>query len=82
MHPFSLERPRDLSAALALGQTLNRRDLSPLDESRERQARFHAFAVHQHRAGAALPKAAALLRAGEVQVLAQSIEQRCACVEL
>ena len=66
---------------LALRQALDGRDLAPLDEGGERQAGFHALAVHQHRAGAALAEAAAFLRAGEMQVLAQGIEQRGARIE-
>ena len=68
-------------SSLASGEALDRRDLAPLHERREREARLHALAVHQHRAGAALAEAAALLRAGQVQVLAQGIEQRGARVE-
>ena len=66
---------------LALSEALDRRDLAPFDEGGERKARLHALAVHQHRAGAALAKATALLRAGEMQVLAQGIEQRGARIE-
>ena len=65
----------------ALRQALDGRDLAPLDEGSEREARFHALAVHQHRAGAALAEAAALLRAREMQVLAQGVEQRGARIE-
>ena len=49
---------------------------------RERQAGVDAAAVDDHRAGAALAVVAALLGAGEVQVLAQRVEQRRARVEL
>ena len=66
---------------LALRQAFDGRDLASLHESGERKARFHALAVHQHRAGAALAEAAAFLRAGEMQVLAQSVEQRGARIE-
>ena len=66
---------------VALRQALDGRDLAPLHEGSEREARFHALAVHQHRAGAALAEAAALLRAGQMQVLAQRIEQRGARIE-
>ena len=44
-----------------LSQAFNRRDLVPLDQGSEREARFDALTVHQHCAGAALAKAAALL---------------------
>jgi hypothetical protein len=53
-----------------LGQALDRRDLAPFGESGEREARFHALAVHQDRAGAALAKATAFLGAGQMQMLA------------
>ena len=66
---------------LALGEALDGRDLASLHKGGEREARFHALAVHQHRAGAALAEAAALLRAGQMQVLAQGIEQRGARIE-
>ena len=66
---------------IALRQAFDGRDLAPLHERGEREARFHALAVHQHRAGAALAEAAAFLRAGEMQVLAQSVEQRGARIE-
>ena len=52
-----------------------------LHRDRKRQAGEHAPAVDQHRAGAALAVVAALLRAGEAEVLAQRIEQRRARVE-
>ena len=66
---------------LALGQAFDGRDLAPFDEGGEREARFHALAVHQHRAGAALAEATAFLRAREMQVLAQRVEQRGARIE-
>ena len=66
---------------LALGQAFDGRDLTTFDKSGERKARLHALAVHQHGAGAALAKATALLRAREMQVLAQGIEQRRARIE-
>src|SRR5207248_10152943 len=59
---------------VASREALDRRDLAPLHECSERQARFHPLAVHEHRARAALPEAAAFLRACEVQVLAQRVE--------
>jgi hypothetical protein len=46
---------------IALGQALNSRDLASFHESGEREARFHALAVHQHRAGSALAESAAFL---------------------
>jgi hypothetical protein len=48
----------------------------------QRQAGVDALAVEQHRAGAALAMVAALLGAGQVQVLAQRVEQRGARVQV
>jgi hypothetical protein len=47
---------------VTLRQAFDRRDLSPLDEGSKRKARFHALAIHQDSAYAALPEATALLR--------------------
>src|SRR5438105_12557921 len=66
---------------LALRETFNRFDIPSLDQCGERQARLHALAIQEHRAGAALTEAATLLRAGKVQVLPQSIEERRARIE-
>src|SRR2546421_7542307 len=66
---------------LALRQALDGRDFVALNEGRERQARFDAFAVHQHRARTALAKATSLLRSGKFQVLAQRVEQCGARIE-
>ena len=63
-------------------ETFDRHDLVALVHDGERQARVDAPAVDQHRAGAALPVVAALLGAGQVQVLAQRVEQRRARVQL
>jgi hypothetical protein len=49
---------------------------------RQSQAGIDAPAVNDHRAGAALPVVAALLRAGKLQPLAQRVEQGRARVEL
>src|SRR5215213_10695945 len=46
----------------AAGQPFNRGDLTTLKSCRERQARQHAAAVNEYRAGAALAHLAALLR--------------------
>src|SRR5829696_4705480 len=66
---------------VALSEALNRRDLAAFDEGGEREAGLHALAVHQHRASATLAETAALLRAGQMKVLAQSVEQRGAWIE-
>src|SRR5437016_856888 len=76
------ERRLERMEFVALRETLDRRDLAAFDERGERQAGLHALAVHADRAGAALPEAAALLRARQMQMLAQRIEQRRARIEL
>ena len=48
---------------------------------RQCQAGIDAPAVEQHGAGAALALIAAFLRAGEVEVLAQHVEERGARIE-
>lgn len=45
-------------------------------QSREGQAGFDALAIHQHRAGAALAEPTTFFGAGEMQVLAECIQQR------
>jgi hypothetical protein len=66
---------------VTLRQAFDRRDLSPLDEGSKRKARFHALAIHQDSAYAALPEATALLRPRQMQVFAESIKQRGARIE-
>ena len=65
----------------AVGEPLDRRDRLAVMHHRQRQAGIDAAAVDQHRAGAALAVVAALLRAGEREMLAQSIEQSRARVQ-
>src|SRR5437867_12774918 len=65
----------------AAGHALDRRDLATVGERGKQQTRFHALAVDEDGAGAALAEPASFLRAGEVQVLPQRIEQRRAWVE-
>ena len=57
------------------GQTLDGCDRAALGLNRERQAGENPLPVHIHRARAALALIAALLGAGQVQVLPQGIEQ-------
>ena len=47
----------------------------PRAREAEHQTGKHGLAVHEHGAGAALAQLAAMLRAGETQVLAQHFEQ-------
>ena len=67
-----LQRVQDF----ALGQALNGRDFFALGHHGQREAAVHAAAVDQHRAGAALAVVAAFLRARQVEVFAQRVEQR------
>src|SRR5262249_42470117 len=57
-------------------QTLDGDDVVVLMHDRKGQAGIDPPAVDQHSAGAALPVVAALLGAGEVEVLAEGVEQR------
>ena len=57
-------------------QTLDGEDVVALMHHRERQAGIDPPPIHQHRAGAALAVIAPLLGAGQMQMLAQQIEQR------
>ena len=59
-----------------LGEPLDGRDRAAILHDRELKAGVHAYAVDQHRAGATLAMVAALLGAGEIEVLAQEVEQR------
>jgi hypothetical protein len=60
---------------VAVGQPLDRRDRLPVVHHRQREARIDPAASHQYRAGAALAVIAALLGAGQREVLAQRVEQ-------
>ena len=61
---------------VALGEALDGDDVGAVVADGERQAGIDAPAVDQHGAGAALAAVAALLGAGEVEPLAQQVEQR------
>ena len=56
-------------------EALDGPDLGPGDLADRDEARIDRRAVHQHRAGAALPFPAALLRAGQREILAEHVEQ-------
>jgi len=58
-----------------LGETLDRRHLRPLGGCGENQAAVHPPSVQMHGASAALTEVTALLGTGQLQVLAQQIEQ-------
>ena len=63
-------------------QALDGGDLVALVHDREREAGGDPPAIHDHGAGAALALIAALLAAGQMQVLAQCVEQGGARIEL
>ena len=65
-----------------LADAFDGRDLVALVHHREREAAVHAAAIDVDRAGAALPVIAALLGAGEMNALAQGVEQGGARVEV
>src|SRR5215211_6301848 len=60
---------------VALRNPLDSGDLPAFDKCGQRQAGFVPLAIHEHCAGTALAEATAFLRAGEMQVLAQCVEQ-------
>ena len=62
-------------------KALDRRDTSSLGLRRQREATQHALAIDMDGACAALPLVAALLRTGEIGMLAQGIEKRRAGVQ-
>jgi len=64
-----------------LSQSFDRSNLVALMHDGEREAGIHPPPIDMHRAGTALPVIAALLRSKQVQVLAQSVEQRDAGLE-
>src|SRR4051795_4916794 len=69
------ERRLQRMELIALGQALDGGDLATFHQSGERQTGLYPLTVHQDRAGATLTEPAAFFRAGELQVLAQCIEQ-------
>src|SRR5262249_29710740 len=62
-------------------QTLDRRHLAAVALRRPRQARQHALAVGQDRAGPAPPLVAPLLGAGQLEPIPQRVQQRHAAVK-
>src|ERR1044071_1277829 len=57
-------------------QAFDRRDLLAVDATDGRDARAHWLALDEHRARAAFRFAAAVLCSGQVQLIAQDVEQR------
>ena len=64
-----------------LRKPLDRGDACAILHDRQRQAGNNAPAVDQHGAGAALALVATLFRAGQIEMLAQHVEQRRARIE-
>jgi hypothetical protein len=60
----------------AAREALDRLYVAAFALQRELEARKHRLAVDQHRAGAALAELAAVLGAGQMELLAQHLEQR------
>src|SRR6516162_4822325 len=63
---------------VALGQALDRQQLSTLRLHREHQAGTRCFAVEQDRAGAAYPVLAADMGPGQPEILADKIDKQLA----
>src|SRR5215469_16049653 len=76
------ERGLHRMESVLLGQALDGGDLVTIMHHRERQAAIDALSVDDDRAGAALSLVAALLRAGQPEILAQRIEQRRTRIEI
>ncbi len=74
--PFVEERLLDRVQRVSLGQALDGDDRLAVGARDRRAAGEDALPVHQHRAGAALALAAAVLGAGQLQLFAQDVEQR------
>ena len=74
--------PPASDASCPVVRAFDRRDLVAVVHGGEAQARIHAPAVDMHRARAALAVVASFLRSGQMQVLAEAIEQRRARIEL
>ena len=58
-----------------LGEAFDRFDLGPFGFDREDQAAVHRQAVHEHGARAAVAVVAAFLRAGQVQRIAEHLQE-------
>jgi hypothetical protein len=67
---------------LVLRQPFDRRDVPAAALRRENQARQHPLLVKKDRAGSARTLIAALLRAGQAEMLAQRVQQGRAAVQM
>src|SRR5206468_6995139 len=70
------ERLLDRMQPLVPGETLDRGDLVAVGADRQRDARADHLPVEQHRARPADADAAALLGAGEPEIVPEAIEER------
>ena len=59
-----------------VGQAFDRHDLGAVRLNREERARLGATPIDQHGAGAALARVAPDVRAGQIEVLAQEVDQK------
>ena len=65
-----------------LGEPLDRGDLRAVGLHREDRARFGAAAVDEDRARTALAGIAADVRAGEIQLLAEEVHEKCSRLDV
>ena len=75
------ERTLHRMQLVRLGEPLYGRHLTAFHGRRQHHAAVHTPPVEQHRAGTALATVASLLGAGQVEALAQQVEQRHADVD-
>jgi hypothetical protein len=64
-----------------VAEPFDRRDVTSVARDREEQAGVDSASRDQHRARSALTVVAALLRPGQVEVLAEEVEERGAVVD-
>ena len=65
-----------IQRAVRRGQPLDRADMTAVRGRGQDQTGQNRLAIHQHRARAALPDPAAVLGPGQLQILAQYVEQQ------
>ena len=71
LHEGGLERVQ----AARLAQALYRGDFATVERNRQLEARIDPYSVDEHRAGATLSVVATLLRADQVELVTQQVEQ-------
>src|SRR5690606_31863783 len=78
-----LERLLDhAERSVGIGHSLDRAHLRPFAVEREDRAGLHRLAIEMHRAGAALRRVAADMRAGKAEPVAQELDQERAPLDL